>query len=85
MPPTRRTGVIVQHAQQAWLQLERQLANLVEEQHAALRALEGTGMLGVRAGERATLVAEQLALDQIRRDGATIEHHERRAARGLAP
>ena len=35
-----------------------------------------------RAGERALLVAEQLALDQRARDRAAIDDDERRAARG---
>jgi hypothetical protein len=62
------------------LQLERQLADLVEEQRAAVGALEGAGPIGHRAGERALLVAEQLALDQRRGDRAAVEHHHRAAA-----
>ena len=53
---------------------------------ATLRALERARVIGVRAGEGASLVTEQLALDQIGRDRAAIEHHERRDARAaLAP
>ena len=36
-------------------------------------------MLAHRAGERTPLVAEQFGLDQIGRDGATIDRHERSA------
>ena len=74
--------VIIQHAQQARLQLQRQLANLVQEQDAALRAFEGTRVIRVRAGEGTSLVTEQLALDQIGRNGAAIKHHERRTRAG---
>ena len=56
----------LEHAQQPRLQLERQLADLVEEDRAAVRQLEPADLAGVRAGEGAALVAEQLALDQRR-------------------
>ena len=39
-------------------------------------------MLGVGAGEGAALVAEQLALDQVGRNGAAVEHHERLVGAG---
>jgi hypothetical protein len=54
----------LQHAQQLDLHRQRQVADLVEEQGAAVGRLEpaGLGLLG--AGEGAPLIAEQLALDQ---------------------
>ena len=55
---------LLEHAQELGLQAERQLADLVEEQRAAVGHLEAAGLLFGRAGERALLVAEQLALDQ---------------------
>src|SRR5260221_4596682 len=55
---------LLEHAQEFGLQAERQLADLVEEQRAAVGHLEAAGFLLGGAGERALLVAEQLALDQ---------------------
>ena len=76
---------LLQHAQQLRLQLERQLADLVEEHGAAVRQLEAADLAGVRAGEGAALVAEQLALDQRRRQRRAVDDHERAvAARGCA-
>ncbi len=47
----------------AWAD-EGQLADLVEKDRAAGGSVEPAGLLAVGAGERAALVAEQLALDQ---------------------
>ena len=44
---------------------EAHLADFVEKQHAAGRLLELAGLALRRAGERATLVAEQLRLEQL--------------------
>ncbi len=59
--------------------VEGQLADLVEEHGAAVRALEHAGERVGRAGEGTALVAEELALDQILGDGAAVEHLERAA------
>src|SRR6185503_4274614 len=67
----------LEHAQQLRLHVERQLADLVEEHRAAVRALERARVRAGRAGERAALVAEQLALDQVRWDRAAVEDDER--------
>ena len=58
---------LLQHAQQLRLQLEGQLADLVEEQRAAVGQLEAPELPRQRAGERPLLVPEQLALDQVSR------------------
>src|SRR5439155_12540736 len=57
--------LVLQHAQELGLQAERQVADLVEEQRAAVRHLEqpGLGGMGVRKG--AALVTEQLGLDEV--------------------
>ena len=68
---------VLEHAQQLGLGARRQLADLVEEQRAAVRLLEQPGALGDRAGERAAGVAEQLRLDQL--------VGERRAVEGAEP
>jgi len=76
VPPTRRTDRLSM-ARQPRLQVQRQLSDLVDEQGAAGGALERARMFGVRARERALLVAEQLALHQGGRHGRAIEDHER--------
>ena len=50
-----------EHAQQAHLQVRRHVADLVEEQRAALGLLEAAAAHRLRAGEGAALVAEELA------------------------
>jgi hypothetical protein len=50
-----------QHAQQPRLQVERHVADLVEEQRAAVGLLEAPAAHGLRAGEGAALVAEEFA------------------------
>ena len=68
------------HAEQSRLQVERQLSNLVEEYRATGRALDRADARSSSAGERALLVAEQLALDQRRRNRAAVDNDERSAA-----
>src|SRR5439155_9445017 len=76
-PPYLRA---LERAEQSWLQIERQLAELVDEQRAAVRLLEDALARADGAGERATLVSEELGLDDARRDGRAVEHDERRGA-----
>ena len=52
------------------------LADLVQEQHALVRDLEQAGLAHDRAGERALLVAEQLALQQAFRHGGAVDGDE---------
>src|SRR5262245_54390515 len=54
----------LQDAQQLGLQLGLELADLVEEERAAVGELEPAALALARAGERALLVAEELALEQ---------------------
>jgi uncharacterized protein YoaH (UPF0181 family) len=72
-----------QHAQQPRLQVERHVADLVEEQRAAVGLLEAAAARGLRAGEGAALVAEELAFEQVLRDRRGVDGDERTAARGL--
>src|SRR5437016_3313637 len=55
--------LLLQDAQQLRLELERDLADLVEEQRAAVGHLEAADLLGDGAGEGAPLVPEELALE----------------------
>ena len=57
-------GAILQHPQQFGLQLERELADLVEKQRAAIGDLEPSALPGHRARVRTLLATEQLAFDQ---------------------
>ncbi|MNQ75336.1 hypothetical protein D3C85_901260 [compost metagenome] len=68
----------LEDAQQARLGLQRQLADLVEEQGAAVGGLDQAGPSGGGAGEGALLVAEQLRLDQGFRDRRAVHRDQRR-------
>ena len=57
-----------QHAQQARLQRQAHVADLVEEQRAAIGLLEAAAAQRIGAGERALLVAEQFGLEQLARE-----------------
>ena len=71
---------LLQRAQELHLQFERQLADLVEEQRAAVRLQELARVLFRGSGEGALLVAEEDRLDQIGWQRAAIDGHERLAA-----
>ncbi len=68
---------LLQHAEQLGLQVGRHLADLVEQQGAALGHFEQPFLVHRRAGERPLLVAEQLRLDQVLGDGRTVDLDER--------
>ena len=53
-----------EHPQQLGLRDQRQIANLVQQERAAVGQLESAGLAVVGAGERALLVAEDLRLEQ---------------------
>src|SRR5262249_44251159 len=76
----------LQDLQELRLQARVHLGDLVEEDRAAVRDLELAELALLRAGERALLVAEQLALEQLLRQRRTVHFHERaaRAARARA-
>ena len=63
----RQHLALLQRAQQLGLQLGRQVADLVEEQRAAIGGAEQPRLRLVGAGERALDVSEELALDQLSR------------------
>ena len=64
-------------AQQLGLRLRRELADLVEQERAGVRELEPPDPPVGRAGERAPLVTEHLALQEIARDRRAIHPYER--------
>ena len=72
----RLVGALLDDAQQRGLQVGGQLADLVEEERAAVGHLEGAGPGGARAGERALHVPEELAARQRRDDRRAVQQHE---------
>ena len=68
--------LLLEHAQELGLERRRDVADLVEEERAAVRQLEAADLLRDRPGEGALLVAEQLALQQVERDGRAVELDE---------
>src|SRR5262249_57515454 len=73
----------LERAEELGLQREIEVADLVDEQRAPVRLLEDA--LARRDGprERSALVAEELGLDEVRRDRRAVEHDER--LRGARP
>ena len=67
---------LLQDAQQLGLRVQRQVADLVEEERGAVGELEDTGALRVGARERAALVTEELALERARRDRVAVERDQ---------
>ncbi len=61
-----------------------QVADFVEEERAAVGPLEPAAAALDRPGERPALVAEELRVDQFRRDRAAVDPVERAAAAGRA-
>ena len=67
----------LEHAEEPCLHLHRHVADLVEEQCPAPGDLELSCVPAApRAGEGASLVPEQLALEQVPRDGGDVDAHE---------
>ena len=74
----RRHHAVLQHAQQPRLEQQRHIADLVEEQRAALGLADAPrGALLARAGEGAALIAEQLRFDQVLRQRSAVDRDER--------
>ena len=74
---------LLDRAQQLGLQARVHLADLVEQQRAAVRLLELADAPRDRTGEGAPLVAEQLRFQQVLRDGGAVDGDERPLARRL--
>ena len=72
---------VLHDAQQPNLRGQRELADFVEEQRAAVGLLEPALAPRRRAGEGARLVAEQLRVDQLGGNRAAVDAAERAAAK----
>src|SRR5256885_11474462 len=72
--------LVLQHTQQLGLQAERQVADLVEEQRAAVRHLEqpGLGSMSVRKGPAP--VTQQPGLDEVLGEARAVHAHYRGTA-----
>ena len=68
---------VLDEAQELGLDAQLHLADLVEEDGAAVGLREAARPRARRAGERPLGVAEQLGLDQVRGDGRAVHRHER--------
>ena len=66
----------LEHAQERGLRLLRQVRDLVEEQGAAVGRAHEAQLVAHGSGERALHVAEELALDERRRDRAAVDRDE---------
>src|SRR5690554_6030577 len=67
----------LQCAEELYLNVERQLADLIKEKRAATCFLELARMFFRSAGEGTLLMAEQNAFDEIFRNGTAVHGHER--------
>ena len=83
--PERLEGSVLEDAQHLHLRCPVEIADLVEEDGAAVRHFEPAGAVGLRVGERAAHVSEHLALEQRRRDSAEVDSYERAARAGAVP
>jgi hypothetical protein len=68
--------------EKAWLQFERQLADLVQKHGAPIGQLESTDLRRIGPGERSAFAAEQLAFDERCRQGRAVDDDERPVAAG---
>src|SRR5512146_204497 len=76
--------VLLQKAQQMALKLERQIADIVKEDRAAVGGFEPADAALRCAGEGALLVTEKLARDEGRRQGSAIDRNEGSVPEGRA-
>ena len=71
-----------EHAKQLGLRRQRQLSDLVEEQRSGAGVLERAPAQPIGARERAALVAEQLALDELLGQRRAVDGDQRRLRAG---
>src|SRR5580698_9116822 len=67
---------LLNQPEQLDLELERQLADLVQKQSAAVGSLDLATLRRERPGERTFGVAEEFRFQQVLRDGSTIDGDE---------
>ena len=67
---------LLERGQQFGLEVERQIADLIEEQGAAVRRLQPADAIAARIGEGALHMAEQFRFEEIFGDRAEIDRDE---------
>jgi hypothetical protein len=67
---------LLEHAEELDLEAHRHVADLIEQERAAVRGLEQALVAAVGARERALLVAEELRLEQVLGHGAAVDADE---------
>ena len=72
-----REGAFLQEPQELDLGLHGQVADLVEEERAAVGGLRASDAAADRARERALLMAEELAFDEVFRERGAVQGDER--------
>src|SRR5690606_25434935 len=75
-PADALDDAVLEEAQQLRLQRERHVADLVEEQRPPARQLDLADRLLHRTGERAALVSEQLAFQELLGNGRAVDRDE---------
>ena len=70
--------LLLQSPQQLRLQIQRDIAHLIQKQSAPVGHLKAADLLRQGAGEGASLVAEQLAFEKPGRNGGTVQRDERK-------
>ena len=70
-------GTLLQHTQQLDLHRQRHIADLVEEQRAAIGQLEAPGAAGNGTGKGTLLMAEQFTFQQLSWNSTTVDRHKR--------
>src|SRR5208283_4613843 len=78
-PADAHEAKVLQEAEELGLHRHRHLSDLVEEERAPRGGLDLPLHELARAGERAALVTEELALEERLRDGGAVDRHERPA------
>ena len=75
--PQRRHAALVQHAQQAGLQLDRHVGNFVQEQRSTIGLQDlAPAARALRAGKGARAIAEKLGFDQRLGQARTVDRDE---------
>ena len=78
----RHDLALLEEAQQLWLNVQGQVADLIEEQRAPGRRADQARLVRDGAGERSAAVTEQLTIGQLARGrGAVVRQERRRASR----
>src|SRR5262249_11441297 len=75
--PNALERAVLQDTQEADLRRQRQFTTLVEKERAAVGSFKPTFSDIHGAGKAAALMAEQLRVDEFRRNGAAIDAQER--------